>query len=268
MSLRNDNDGDFDYTPYANDYDDALKLDNNKEVTNEEIAALAHGDGFPMTEFQTKYFVVGDGLTTYRMKRQALVEIDTRRASLASMLKSQRKCIAEMALIKRDMEAEEDTLRRNLIECEYEDKLYDSTIYKHKIPQAQRELLEMINHLRSLFPGNPTIEDIKNIAQEDPEQERIYWQTRMAKQTAVDMIAQGRIGAGQMASIMLMDINDQEVVITKAIEYSTRLNNTIGKLDVDAQKKLLGRELNDIPLIEDNVEQITKNLVQSESIDD
>ena len=90
----------------------------------------------------------------------------------------------------------------------------------------------------------------------------------MAKQTAVDMIAQGRIGAGQMASLMLMDITDQEVVITKAIEYSTRLNNTIGKLDVDAQKKLLGRELNDIPLIEDNVEQITKNLVQSESIDD
>jgi hypothetical protein len=273
MSLRHDDDDIFEYTPKFDDFDKAQKLDNNKVVSDSDIACLAQGDGFPMTAFQTKFFVVGDGLTPYRMTRQALVEIDTRRASLHSMIKNQKKAKAELALIERDIDNESDVLRRDLIKCEYEDKLYDITVWDHKIPQASRELKEMINHLRSLFPNNPTIEDIKNIAKEDPEQERFYWQVRMAKQTATDMISYGRIGAGQMASIMMMDPADQEVVITKAIEFSTKLNNTLGILGEQARNSLLGlntEEMQGMPVLEDSVEEAMKHraLVQSESIDD
>lgn len=240
MSLRYDDVDIFGYAPAFDDFDKVLLESGEKQVSDFDIASLSQGDGFPMTAFQTKFFVVGDGLTPYRMKRQALVEIDSRRASLHSMLKSQRKAEAELALIKRDISDETDKLRRVLIECEYEDKLYDITVWAHKIPQARRELKEMIDHLRSLLPENPTIEDIKNISREDPEEERAYWQVRMAKQTATDLIAYGRIGAGQMASIMMMDAEDQEVVVAKAIEYSTQMNNTLDKLSNNTRQRLLG----------------------------
>jgi len=267
MSLRHDDKNIFDYTPQFNDYDYASALNSDKEVTDQEIASLAQGDGFPMTSFQTKFFVIGDGLTPYRMKRQALVEIDSRRSSLHSMIKNQKKAKVELALIERDMDNESDLLKRNLIKCDYEDKIYDITVWDHKIPQARRELKEMIDHLRSLFPNNPTIEDIKNIAKEDPEEEKLYWQVRMAKQTATDMIAYGRIGAGQMSSLMMMDSEDQKVIIHKAIEYSTKLDNTLGQLSHDAKDKIFGTDR--MPMIEDSVEDVIKqlNLTSSEFID-
>jgi hypothetical protein len=270
MSLRHNDIEEFVYVPKFDDYDEANKLEVTKKVSDIEIASLAQGDGFPMTAFQTKFFVVGDGLTPYRMKRQALVEIDTRRSSLHAMLKNQKKAKAELALIERDIDNESDILKRDLIKCEYEDKLYDITVWDHKIPQANRELKEMIEHLRSLFPEEPTVADIKDISKEDPEQERIYWQVRMAKQTATDLISFGRIGAGQMASIMMMDPSDQKIVITKAIEFSTKLNNTLGVLGEGVRNSLLGVNEKEMPVLEDSVEytmqQHSRN--QSESIDD
>jgi len=268
MSLRHDDTDIFDYTPTFDDFDVNDNENNSKEVSDSDIAGLSQGDGFPMTSFQTKYFVVGDGLTPYRMKRQALVEIDSRRSSLHSMIKSQTKAKAELAIIERDIDIESDELRRALIKCEYDDKLYDITVWNHKIPQARRELKEMIDHLRSLLPDNPTVEDIKNISREDPEEERAYWQVRMAKQTATDLIAYGRIGAGQMASIMMMDPKDQEAVVSKAIEYSTKLNNTLDRLDGNARQKLLGKDTRDssMPRIEDSFNDLDPALTSSQII--
>ena len=257
------------YIPLYNDFDIANELDNDYKVSDADIARLSQGDGFPMTEFQTKHFVVGDGLTPYRMRRQALVEIDTRRSSLHSMIKNMNKAKAELALIYRDLDNQADILKRNLIQCEYDDKLYDITVWNHKIPQARRELKEMIDHLRSLFDSEPTTEDIKNISKEDPAQEKLYWQVRMAKQTAVDMIAHGRVGAGQMSSIMMMEPEDQRIVLSKAIEYSAQMDNTIGALEHESRKKILGVSRNTVPEL--NAAAIVgtvKELTSSTSIDE
>jgi hypothetical protein len=187
------------------------------------------------------------------MRRQALVEIDTRRQALHGMINQEKIHQAEMALIERNMDGEADVLRRNLLKCEYEDKLYDTTVFKHKIPQARREMQEMINHLKSLFPdGDPSVDDIRNISVENEEEERLYWQVRMAKQTAVDMIAHGRVGAGQMGSLMMMEPEDQNIIINKALEFSMKMDNTLNILSLEARDKVLGC-LPNVPNIEEGL---------------
>jgi len=266
MASRHDGINDLDdYIPEHGDYKNALDLESSKPVTDQEIAALAQGDGFPMTEYQTRHFVVGDGLTPYRMRRQALLEIESRRSSLHGMLKKERKAKAEAAILEREIDNEPDILKQELMRCDLDELYYDIEIYTHKIPQARRELKEFIDHLRKLFPdGEPTVEDIKNIAKEDPEQERLYWQVRMAKQTAVDLISMGRIGAGQMGSLMLMDAEDQTVVIEKALEYSQKLENSMALIGDDTRQRLIGNKT--VPMIQEEVRQ--QKLHAPESLDD
>lgn len=266
MASRHDDIYDLDdYTPEHKDYENALSLENSEKVTDQQIASLAQGDGYPMTEFQTKHFVVGDGLTPYRMRRQALVEIDSRRSSLHGMIKKQRKRKAEAAILEREIDNEPDILRQELLRCDLDELKYDIEIFNHKIPQARLEIKEFINHLRSLYPDRePTVEDIKNIGKEDPEQEKLYWQVRMAKQTAVDLISMGRIGAGQMGSLMLMGAEDQSIVIEKALEYTQKLENSMALIGDDTRQRLLGNK--DVPMIQE--EDVLNQLQSPESLDD
>jgi len=86
----------------------------------------------------------------------------------------------------------------------------------------------------------------------------------MAKQTAVDLISMGRIGAGQMGSLMLMDAEDQTVVIEKALEYSQKLENSMALIGDDTRQRLIGNKT--VPMIQEEVRQ--QKLHAPESLDD
>ncbi len=224
----------------TNAYTDALNIPNNTVATDLDIVNLSEADGFPMTSFQTENFVVGDAVTPYRMKRQALLEINARKSALHSMEKELRKSRVLLALLERDLGDEADELQKQLIQCDIDELKYDIDIVVNKVPQGRRELQEFINQLKKLLPENATVEDIKNIGIEDPELERHYWISRMAKQAAVDMVTLGRVGSGNLLSIMQMKAEDQKSVMATALTFQSSFDYTMNILGDEARQKLIG----------------------------
>ena len=66
------------------------------------------------------------------------------------------------------------------------------------------------------------------VTQED--EDRKYWITRMAKQAAVDVHNCGRIGSGNLDSILNMPAEDQLTAIQGAVEHATMLTAGVEKM--------------------------------------
>ena len=147
----------YEGTPVFGDLEETRNKNDSIEVTDDDILSLATSDGFPMTSFQLENFVIGDAITDYRKRRQALLEIEVRRQALYTILKGKRKALAELAILERDIDKESDKLVRDLLECEADDYRYDIEVYETKEPQARKEVQAFIDHLRKLLPENATI---------------------------------------------------------------------------------------------------------------
>ena len=73
--------------------------------------------------------------------------------------------------------------------------------------------------------------DLTKYLEEDEKEERKYWMARMSKQAAMDIIAYGRIGSGNLDSILLMPEEDQLDTLKGALHFAGLLTNTIGKIN-------------------------------------
>ena len=82
--------------------------------------------------------------------------------------------------------------------------------------------------VKTLVPDMLSLESFK---EQNPELEREYWITRMAKQAAMDLLTIGRISQGNMDSIVMMPLQDQEETVKTALTYTASLNKAIGVVD-------------------------------------
>jgi hypothetical protein len=88
-----------------------------------------------------------------------------------------------------------------------------------------------------------------------------YWEYRLAKQGALDMIAYGRIGVGNMEAIMQLDADAQNRTLTMAYEILVQNEARMNKIsDTVVQSLSNGRPISDIHLL--------ANISQTEFIDD
>jgi len=245
------------------DYNASLAKSDEEELTDKDIISLSTADGFPMTDYQSQHFVIGDAITDYRKRRQALLEIEVRRQSLHAIIKDKKYANAKLAVLERDIAMSSDELHAAVLDCEADDLRYDLSVWETKEPQARRELASFISMFRKLLPDDPTIGDVKQVAVEDPKLEREYWITRMAKQCSMDMITHGRIGTGNLGSIMQMEVVDQKDIMNSAIEYTLRFDQTVHALGDGVKEKLLGltqEEITTPSLIQDlSTENILNN---------
>jgi len=181
-------------------------------------------------EYKLKHFVAGSHIHPFHKVRQYLMELNTRHENLETF--------------ERDIEKLE-------IEIELEAELRDHTnlvaqkkLHELEIRYKKRELLVLAEKFRSQVGDRnkifKLIEEF-NLSSEgqdsqgrlwmdlldDPiEAERIekdYWEYRLAKQGALDMIAYGRIGVGNMEAIMQLAPESQNKCI--AMAYETLITN-------------------------------------------
>jgi hypothetical protein len=64
----------------------------------------------------------------------------------------------------------------------------------------------------------------------------------MAKQAAMDIISYGRIGSGNLDSILLMDERDQLDCLKGALEFAGKLNGTIDQANKQLTTKYDGTD--------------------------
>ena len=182
-------------------------------------------------EFKVKHFVAGSHIHPLHKIKQYLMELGSRYENL---------------------EIFENDIKR--IQLEIMVKTRALEIAKEKFRNANAEVNK---YLRLIEEFNQSAEgkndegklymDLMNDSVECEKIEAQYWEYRLAKQAALDMIAYGRIGIGNMEAIMQLDAEAQNKCIAMAYEVLVTNENRMTQIS-DGVVKLLraGQEVSDI----------------------
>ena len=188
-----------------------------------------------MTEYECEHFVADPQLTPWRKVRQALMELETRYHAYMENRNSLRKAEILRKRLNRDMPLLPDELDRELMQIDMEKNDYDIGIWKRKLRQSELELKYFLNVVDKYVDDEHPLE---YYCQENHQEVRMYWIARMGKQAAMDIISYGRIGSGNMTTIMDMPEEDQVETLGVAVQYSDMIGGGIDKLNKMIAPKL------------------------------
>ena len=160
------------------------------------------------------------------------MELETRYHAYKSIVRNLREAEVRVKIIERDIKKEQDELERELMVIKLEDLIYDITVFKRKMSQCEREIRVYLEVIKDTKESNKQLEEY---LPENDEEERKYWLIRMSKQAAMDIIAYGRIGSGNMDSILLMPEEDQLETLKGALHFSGLLSSTIGQINKEIE---------------------------------
>ena len=182
-----------------------------------------------MTRYQCEHFVADSaGITPWRKVRQALMELETRYHAYMENRNSLRKAEILRKRLNRDMPLLPDELDRELMQIDMEKNDYDIGIWKRKLRQSELELKYFLNVVEKYVDDEHPLE---YYCEENHQEVRMYWIARMGKQAAMDIISYGRIGSGNMTTIMDMPEEDQVETLGVAVQYSGMIGGGIDKLN-------------------------------------
>jgi hypothetical protein len=237
-------------------------------LETEKILEAADKFGsIPMSDFQSRQFVVNTQVTDYRRVKQALLEIDARMGSRKQVDRGIRRCKTEIKIKEEEYELEPHYLKKELILIDIDQLKYDLMLYEKRAVIIETELNTFCEIVKTIVPDEASLLSFKD---PDPELERQYWITRMAKQASMDLMAIGRISQGNLDSIVQMPLQDQEETIKIAISYTTALNKAIGSVDervkLEMQKTAENSAFNFISDMSANTNSLLTNKVDSEDI--
>lgn len=205
-------------------------------MENNEIFEMVESHGsWGMSDFQSRYFVVNSQVTNYRRVRQALLEIETRIAARKQIERSRRKTEVQKMILQRDLASESDMLKRELILVDIEQCDYDLSVYDKKYRVCLQELEKFAQIIKDIIPD---VETLNTYKEHNEVEERNYWIARMAKQATMDLMTIGRIGSGNLDSIAMMPIEDQQETIKAALKYNGLLTKGISAIEKTAVEEL------------------------------
>jgi hypothetical protein len=227
-------------------------------------SAILNNNG--QTDYQSRHFVANSQITPYKKVRQAMMELETRHHAYMEIRTNLKKAEVIDRKMARDIDrfiAEGNDLDAELAQIDKDKNWYDIGIWKRKLHQAEVEINTFIGIIKEYAPDS---ESLKYFTIENEEEERKYWILRMGKQAAMDILAFGRLGSGNMDSIAMMDREEQIEALTIAIQYSGIVNANIGAIsnNVQAQvNELIESNQLELPLIEDGLEEEATNVFSS-----
>jgi predicted DNA-binding protein YlxM (UPF0122 family) len=183
-----------------------------------------------MLELNTKTEMI-DNWEFDREQFELEIELDNEQAELTQYVAQKKLHLLEVKRIKAKLAVVNEKLRTILYEREKVLKLID----------------EIDNSPQGYTKDGRRYLDIMNDPEQNEEIERDYWEYRLAKQAAMDMIAYGRIGVGNMESIMQLDADSQNKTIAMAYEVLIQNESRMNKIsDVVVEKLNNGETVSDI----------------------
>jgi len=237
------------------------------DYTDDELIKYAFDFDYAYSNYQMESYVVNTGITDWRKAKQCLIEIEHRTQALDDHGWNLKKMEANTEILREDLEKEESPARRKLLQIEIDEKVEGAERTKRRIEGIKRERSRLIDSFRKIVPNK---QEMLELSENVEEKERQYWISRIGKQSAMEMLSYGKIGTGNMESIMQMPHDDQEKIIRGALEYTKKFETGILSLEKDVQQQLL-EQLKDadmidlIPKLEDTIEKNAKLLDSPES---
>lgn len=208
----------------------------SKELSREDIIKVAQNWEYAYSDYQIENYVVNTGVTDWRKAKQCLIEIEQRQQSYEDIEFAGRKNEAEIAIKQEELENEISPAKRKLLEIELEEMQVHLERNRRRLKGIKQELDRFIEQFNKLAK---TEDDVKLLKEVSPEEERKYWIARMAKQGAMEMLTYGKIGTGNMESLMQMPTEDTFQAIAGALDYTKKMETGIIALEHEIEQALI-----------------------------
>ena len=206
-------------------------------ITTEEIKEIAVRVSLGMSKNQILDYVIKSHVTADRQLKQVFLEIENRSHQYEKMLLDEKKGIVRLRKVKEELEklkaegAEQYDI--DLAEIEVEDAMLDMEMWHRRKGQAQYELNVFIEYVKE---KGYTKEQLEEAVEWNAEKEREYWIARLGKQAALDIMANGRVGIGNMDSIAMMKQEDQVGILDVASQYACLMKISMDKIQGRTEK--------------------------------
>jgi len=206
-------------------------------VTTEEIKEIAVRVSLGMSKNQILDYVIKSHVTADRQLKQVFLEIENRSHQYEKMLLDEKKGIVRLRKVREEVEklkaegAEQYDI--DLAEIEVEDAMLDMEMWHRRKGQAQYELNVFIDYIKE---KGYTKDQLEEAVEWNAEREREYWIARLGKQAALDIMANGRVGIGNMDSIAMMKQEDQVGILDVASQYACLMKISMDKIQGKTEK--------------------------------
>jgi len=206
-------------------------------LTNEEIFGHAKKVAIGMSKNQIENYVVSSHVTGDRQLKQVLLEIENRSHQHEKMLIDERRGALRLKQTKKvldDAKVNGDPFLIEEAQIEFDDASLDMDMWSRRKAQSNYELNVFIEYIKEHVDSQEKLEESSRW---DEDKERKYWIARLGKQAALDIVANGRIGIGNMDSIAMMKKEDQIATLDVASQYSCLLKVSIDKIQGRTEKQ-------------------------------
>jgi hypothetical protein len=175
-----------------------------------------------MSDFQIKNFVVNAQLTPLKQLQQAAMEAHLRSENMRKSAIELKKIGLKIRKLEKAKAEAEDDIDQEMIDLELD-------VLNEKINAVNKEQTRIARELKSFqevidfFNDNYDIEkmiEMKDTLDID------YWVKRLSKQAAMDIIATGRIGTGNLSAMLDMP----EDIFTICVKETYALTNRLAKV--------------------------------------
>lgn len=213
------------------------RISDNLSDEDKKLLEIAEGLSFSLPKYKAENFVGGAQITPYAKLRQWLMELRTREDAAEHMEYLKRKKEIEIELEQEKLEFVTEPLRRELVELAIKDMHIDLRKYTRNLKDAYRERQIFIDLIKDFLqsddgkmPDGRSLMEIFDNHLLEEKYERDYWSVRMAKQAMLDMISYGRVGTGNLDSILMMSPEQQKEVMALASSYTVTIDRNINTL--------------------------------------
>lgn len=224
---------------------------NTKNLTEEQKKTIcdALSQKWTVPEFKVKNFIGNAQITPYAKIKQYLLELNTRESAVESMEYEVQKLYYEIGYNQELKQATDSEAQGRLYDLEILklSRMLKKSVMRLRDAYWEREMyLKLIEEFNNSKEGyledGRRIYDLMNDPTETEKLEKEYWTLRLAKQTALDMIAYGRAGVGNMEAVSMLETSQQIEVMKLACDYFVRNELRTNKIlsDVNGDIQSLG----------------------------
>jgi len=220
--------------------------------TQKELVERALNAHFLNPKFKMKHFVTNGRLTPYSTIRQYLLELKAMEEATETFEYMLKKLELENEGIRLRLATDIDPIQKNLLQLEL---LKNEKEYKQNSRRLAQNYIEREQYIQLIeeFKAGPDaktpdgkdwITDVLGNMEEENKWEQHYWVVRLAKQAAMDLVAYGRIGSGNMEAITQMGPGLQEETIALTHDVSLQLEALNNGLRQQVHENLLQNDPN------------------------
>lgn len=202
---------------------------------------LDHGQPY----FKVKHFIGDAQVTAYAKYKQLMLELRSREEIIENFLMNIAKQEATIEVIEEEIKEITSPAKLKLKEFELITNKNDLIKIHRRLKQAYEDRQNFLNAINDMYitgeailPDGTDLKDAVRDPVKSHQLETEHWKARLGKQAALDIIAMGRIGTGNMEAISMMQEEDAVAALNVALDWSTRVNSAIGQIENETVKRL------------------------------